>query len=114
MSASRVNAAQAHERGFSTAAELQAAINARAHDRQQLTLLLNRPDVSGADKHAARCAYLAKHGRVTAQCRVCWLLPAFCVCRALRVGQPQTRVIIHLHHNEWGTGECVFGAAGST
>lgn len=35
-------------------------------------------------------------------CPRCWLLPTLCVCDKLpRVSAPRTKLIIHMHHNEW-------------
>lgn len=96
---------QLQELGVSSVQELQAARDARQAARKALADFLARKDVSGPEKHRARCAFIHKHLRLPYQCTGCWLLPGNCVCNKLRTAKPKTKVVIHLHQDEWGRGE---------
>lgn len=105
--------------GVSSVAELTAIREARIAARQELAEYMARPDVSGPEKQVARCAYIHKQGRLACQCPTCWLLPGNCVCGKLKRAEPATRVIIHLHQDEWGRGSntgclCAASLSGST
>jgi hypothetical protein len=96
---------QLQELGVASVQELQAVREQRLAARRALTALLTSPDVSGPDKQRARCAFTHEHLRLPYQCRTCWLLPGNCVCGKLRKASPRTKVVIHLHVDEWGRGE---------
>lgn len=102
---SGVSPKQLQELGLSSVQELKAGRDARTAARLALANYLARPEVSGPDKQRARCAYIHEFGRLPYQCRGCWLLPGNCVCGRLRVAAPATKVVIHLHQDEWGRGE---------
>lgn len=95
---------QLQELGVASVQELQAVREQRLAARRALTSLLTSPDVSGPDKQRARCAFTHEHLRLPYQCRTCWLLPGNCVCGKLRKASPRTKVVIHLHVDEWGRG----------
>lgn len=102
---SGVTSNQLQELGVSSIQELAAKKEARVAARKALSDYLARPDLSGQEKQHARCAYIHKYGRLPYQCSGCWLLPGHCVCGQLRKAQPATKVVIHLHQDEWGRGE---------
>jgi hypothetical protein len=102
---SGVTSNQLQELGVSSIQELAAKKEARVAARKALSEYLARPDLSGQEKQHARCAYIHKYGRLPYQCSGCWLLPGHCVCGQLRKAQPATKVVIHLHQDEWGRGE---------
>lgn len=104
---SAVSQQQLTERGLSSTDELQATLEARGAARQALSELLASPDVPGISKQAARCAFIHEHGRLACQCPGCWLLPAHCVCSHLTHAAPQTQLVMHVHPDERGKGECV-------
>lgn len=120
---STISPFQLRELGCSSVAELAALRDARINARCALSEFLERTDVSGPDKQRARCAFTHRYGRLPYQCERCWLLPGYCVCSKLRkVEQPQqqqqqnkqqpgsssrTKVVIHLHLDEWGRGEAL-------
>lgn len=96
---------QLQELGVASVQELQAVREQRLMARRVLSEFLARPDVSGPDKQRARCAFTHEHLRLPYQCRTCWLLPGNCVCGKLLKASPRTKVVIHLHADEWGRGE---------
>lgn len=98
---------QLQELGVDSVQELQAVREQRLMARRALSEFIARPDVSGPDKQRARCAFTHEHMRLPYQCRTCWLLPGNCVCGKLRKASPHTKVVIHLHADEWGRGEAV-------
>lgn len=106
---SGVTSHQLQELGVSSVQELQAVKDARVAARKALCEYLARPDASGPDKQRARCAFIHKNMRLPYQCRGCWLLPGNCVCNKLRKAKPSTKVVIHVHHDEWGRGKPKFG-----
>lgn len=104
---------QLQELGVASVQELQAVREQRLMARRALSEFLARPDVSGPDKQRARCAFTHEHMRLPYQCRTCWLLPGNCVCGKLRKASPRTKVVIHLHADEWGRGEADSQPAGA-
>lgn len=91
--------------GFTSLAELHEAWRQRSASIQALQAAMARPDLSGPEKHAWRCAWKVEHYKSPYTCRSCCLLPGYCVCRQLIKGAPRTRVVVSVHHDEWGRGE---------
>lgn len=40
-------------------------------------------------------------GKTLHTCPRCWLLQGVCICDRLPRLKPSTRVVMHMHHNEW-------------
>jgi len=49
-----------------------------------------------------KCEYNLKYGRTMFNCPNCWLLPGLCICERVQRCQPRTKVVVHVHHKEWG------------
>lgn len=96
---------QLKERGCSTLDEYIAALDARRLKRDALNEYIARSDISGREKGWARCQYILQNLRLPFQCPVCWLLPGHCICSNLRKAQVKTKVVVHLHPDEWAKGE---------
>jgi hypothetical protein len=60
---------QLAERGISSVEEYIANRKERLRQKDELLEYLAQPDVSGADKGYARCAYLLQNGKLPFQCR---------------------------------------------
>ena len=86
----------------------------QAHRRQEATEIRNRrmrdATIPPATKHALQCEHVKTWGRTIFACPTCWLMPYFCVCGKYARFTPKTKVILHLHHEEWCV-SCVWVAA---
>jgi hypothetical protein len=60
---------QLEERGISSVEEYIANRKERLRQKDELLAYLAQPDVSGADKGYARCAYLLRNGKLLFQCQ---------------------------------------------
>jgi hypothetical protein len=60
---------QLAERGISSVEEYVANRKERLRQKDELLAYLAQPDVSGAGKGYARCAYLLQNGKLPFQCR---------------------------------------------
>lgn len=96
---------QLKERGCSSLEEYISALEARRQKRDALNDYVARTDISGQEKGWARCDYIFKNLRLPFQCSTCWLLPGHCICNSLHRYQVSTKVVIHLHPDEWAKGE---------
>lgn len=76
----------------------------REKHRLRLNKLLRSPELSGPEKHHAQCEYVLKYGKILCSCPECWLLPGLCICHRLNRFKPKSRVVVHIHHDEWGRG----------
>ncbi|KAG1676757.1 hypothetical protein FOA52_005046 [Chlamydomonas sp. UWO 241] len=90
------------DHGISSVAEWNTKATARRAARTTLNALLVDPSVPGVDKMAAKAAYNMTWSKTLFNCQGCWLLPGFCVCNRLARVRAETRVVVHVHHIEWG------------
>jgi len=80
---------------------------------QAMKRMVEDPSVPNTEKHNLQCEFALKYGGLTFNtnptawifCRGCFLKQHCCVCSRWNKGYtPSTRVIVHMHHAEWGRG----------
>ncbi|KAL6761166.1 DTW domain-containing protein [Haematococcus lacustris] len=74
----------------------------RQEKQQAVVKVLEDPDVAGVDKQHRRCVHILEYRRTLFSCPNCWMVPALCVCRHLRTFDIRTKLVVHMHHTEWG------------
>lgn len=87
--------------GGITPEEYKDRLRVREQDRDQMHKAVLSPGTQNADKMHLRCEYILKYGKTTFSCPRCWLMPGMCICGRLSAFHPATRLIVHMHYNEW-------------
>ena len=62
---------------------------------------MRNPTLSAAHKRAVQTEHIHTYGRALFMCHECWLPPTFCTCSQMGRVVPNTKVVVHMHHNEW-------------
>ena len=97
---SRSQARSAFARGVSTDT-LQTRLRTREKRTDELRKMFSPGGVPSNERLHVLCQHVMDCGRGLFLCPGCWLLPANCVCGRYRVVRSRTKVVVHIHHNEW-------------
>eukprot|EP00195_Chlamydomonas_chlamydogama_P001132 CAMPEP_0202920514 /NCGR_PEP_ID=MMETSP1392-20130828/76892_1 /ASSEMBLY_ACC=CAM_ASM_000868 /TAXON_ID=225041 /ORGANISM="Chlamydomonas chlamydogama, Strain SAG 11-48b" /LENGTH=278 /DNA_ID=CAMNT_0049614011 /DNA_START=278 /DNA_END=1114 /DNA_ORIENTATION=+ len=82
--------------------EYNAKSDQRAAEREEIARVLADRSIDGEEKMHQYCQYLMKYSKSLFTCPNCWLLPGLCICERVQRCEPRTKVVVHVHHKEWG------------